>query len=177
MGGCESYEGEGAGQPIGDSLDSYPDRESAQMRLEELATAESDVEPELVSDDSPKATVTKKERDGEHPASHYLVVEDPEAPSTWHLRVMGMDGEPDHRLMGAAWAALHEGYRGQTYQGPGKREALAALKRLYKQEDMPMPGMTGGKASHVMVKALPGNEIEILVPYGGPFYGGENSGG
>lgn len=86
-----------------------------------------------------KATVTKSEADGDHPASHYLVVEDPEKPTTWHLRVMGMDGKPDHRLMGAAMASLTGGYRGQKYEGPNKTEAMDKLKAMYKAEDMQMP--------------------------------------
>ena len=43
--------------------------------------------------------------------SDYLVVEDRAKPSTYHLQVR-KSGKPDHRLMGAAWAALHGGYRG-----------------------------------------------------------------
>ena len=83
--------------------------------------------------------VTKKEGDGEHPASHYLIVEDAESPSTWHLRVRNASGDLDHRLMGAAWAALHSGYRGNVYDGPGRPEAIAKLKRLYEGEDMTPP--------------------------------------
>jgi hypothetical protein len=82
---------------------------------------------------------TKSEGDGDHPASHYLVVEDPEKPTTWRLRVRGTDGELDHGLMGGAWAALHGGYRGNKYEGPNKEMALAKLKRFYKQEGMDTP--------------------------------------
>ena len=82
----------------------------------------------------------KSEGDGEHPASHYLVVEDPEKTSTWHLRVRNAKGELDHSLMGGAWAALHGGYRGNKYEGPKKAEALAKLKELYKREGMSTPG-------------------------------------
>src|SRR3990172_937703 len=78
----------------------------------------------------------KGEKDGDHPARHYLVVEDPEKTTTWHLRVKGTDGQPDHRLMGAAWAALHGGYRGNKYEGPNKDEAIAKLKRMYAAEGM-----------------------------------------
>lgn len=74
------------------------------------------------------------------PASAYLVVEDPQKVTTWHLAVLDAAGKPDHRLMGAAWAALHGGYRGNKYEGPGKTEALARLKRLYADEKMPLPG-------------------------------------
>jgi hypothetical protein len=83
--------------------------------------------------------MTKKEADGEHPSSHYLVVEDAEKPTTWHLRVRGADGKPDHRLMGAAWAALHGGYRGNKYEGPGKETAIAKLRALYRSEGMDTP--------------------------------------
>jgi HK97 family phage prohead protease len=92
------------------------------------------------------ATVTalkaamRSESDGKHPSSHYLVVEDPEKPSTWHLRVRDVNGDPDHRLMGAAWAALHGGYRGNRYEGPDKQEAIRKLRALYEQEDMEPPG-------------------------------------
>lgn len=83
---------------------------------------------------------TKSEQDGNHPGSHYLVVEDPKSPSTWHLRVKDASGKVDPRLLGAAWAALHEGYRGNKYEGPGKEEAIAKLRRLYKAEGMTPPG-------------------------------------
>jgi hypothetical protein len=68
----------------------------------------------------------------------YLVVEDRTKPSTWHLQVR-RNGTPDHRLMGAAWAALHGGFRGNTYQGPNKTDALAKLKRLYAAEKLELP--------------------------------------
>ena len=84
--------------------------------------------------------VTKTETDGEHPANHYLVVEDPKTVTTWHLRVRGMDGKPDHRLMGAAFAALHGGYRGNKYEGPNKGAAIAQLAKMYIAEGMPLPG-------------------------------------
>lgn len=83
--------------------------------------------------------VTRTEADGEHPAGHYLVVEDPETVTTWHLRVRDVSGDPDHRLMGAAWAALHGGYRGNRYEGPGKAEAIAKLTRMYDAEGMDVP--------------------------------------
>jgi hypothetical protein len=68
-----------------------------------------------------------------------LVVEDPQKPTTWHLRVRNASGKLDHGLMGGAWAALHGGYRGNKYAGPNKEMALAKLKRLYKQEGMDTP--------------------------------------
>jgi phage I-like protein len=41
--------------------------------------------------------------------------------------------------MGAAWAALHSGYRGNKYEGPGKEAAIAKLNALYKSEGMELP--------------------------------------
>jgi hypothetical protein len=74
-------------------------------------------------------------------ATDYLVVEDSKKPSTWHLPVK-RNGKPDHDLMGAAWAALHEGHRGNKYQGPDKAKALSKLKALYKSEGMDVPTKT-----------------------------------
>lgn len=48
-------------------------------------------------------------------------------------------GKFDPHLAGAAWAALHEGYRGNKYEGPDKEAAIAKLKRLYKEHGMPLP--------------------------------------
>jgi len=62
-----------------------------------------------------------------------------------HLPVTGEDGKPDHHLMGAAWAALHEGYRGNKYEGPNKAEAIAKLKAMYKSEGIDTPSES---ASH-----------------------------
>ena len=56
-----------------------------------------------------------------------------------HLPYTKDDGKPDHRLMGAAWAALHGGYRGNKYSGPGKADAIAKLTQLYKSEGMDTP--------------------------------------
>lgn len=69
----------------------------------------------------------------------FLVVEDREKPTTWHLQVR-RNGKVDHNLMGGAWAALHKGFRGNKYEGPDKAGALRRLIALYKSEDMPTPG-------------------------------------
>jgi hypothetical protein len=59
------------------------------------------------------------------------------------------NGKLDHRLMGAAYAALTVGFRGNKYEGPGKAAALTKLKKLYTSEDMPLPG-DGEKAGRRM---------------------------
>jgi len=70
----------------------------------------------------------------ERPDSDFLVVAD----GKQHLPVK-RDGKPDHNLMGAAWAALHGGYRGNQYEGPDKSSAIAKLKKLYASEGMETP--------------------------------------
>jgi hypothetical protein len=72
------------------------------------------------------------------PAGDFLVVDDPEKPSTWHLPVK-VNGEIDRRLMGAAWAALHKGSHGNKYEGPGKEQAIRDLRAMYRDEDIEMP--------------------------------------
>ena len=66
----------------------------------------------------------------------YLVTE---KDGTTHLPYTKDDGTPDHDLMGAAWAALHGGYRGKKYDGPDKAGAIRRLKALYKSEKMDLP--------------------------------------
>lgn len=53
------------------------------------------------------------------------------------------NGKVDHRLMGAAYAALHGGYRGNKYEGPNKQEAIRKLTALYKSEGLDTPGSKG----------------------------------
>lgn len=85
---------------------------------------------------------TKTEGGKSYPAKSYLVVGDKEQPSTWHLRVRDENGAPDHRVMGAAWAALHSGFRGNKYEGSQKSQAIERLKKLYLAEDLPLPDET-----------------------------------
>jgi len=92
-----------------------------------------------MDDNEIEATVTKSEGDGNHPSSHYLVVEDPQKPTTWHLRYKNTEGKVDSHLLGGAWAALHGGYRGNKYEGPDKEKALAKLKSAYKSAGMETP--------------------------------------
>lgn len=71
-----------------------------------------------------------------------------------HLPVTGDDGKPDHRLMGAAWAALHSEYRGKSYEGPDKSGAKARLAAMYKSEGMDTPSTSdhadlNGKWIHI----------------------------
>ena len=91
----------------------------------------------------------------------YLVVEDRAKPSTWHLQVK-RNGTPDHGLMGAAWAALHGGYRGNPYQGPNKATALAKLRALYRAEQMDLPAEKA-LSSFAVYKDQAGRERWVMV--------------
>jgi hypothetical protein len=97
---------------------------------------------EQQADNGDLQEATTKTVDGKsYPASDFLVMGDPEKPSTWHLPVK-RNGKPNHRLMGAAKAALTVGYRGNKYEGPDKQKAISKLKALYRSEDMAWDGET-----------------------------------
>jgi hypothetical protein len=114
---------------------------------------------EAASGEAKKESITKSEQDGSHPSSHYLVVIDPAKPTTWHLRYRNKAGAIDRGLLGAAWAALHKGFRGNAYAGPNKAEAIAKLTKLYHGEGLKTPDETATKkeltASIAMATAAP----------------------
>ena len=49
------------------------------------------------------------------------------------------DGALSRSLCGAAWAALHGGYRGNKYEGEGKAEAIKKLTGIYKRNGWDLP--------------------------------------
>lgn len=131
-------------------------------------------DPELVDEIDRKAKllgkseteelVTKaktKTIDGKpRPAGDFLVVDDAEKPGTWSLPVK-VNGKLDRRLMGAAWAALHKGFRGQKFEGPGKQEAIDRLKKFYKQANAEPPSV--GKADlEIYEDILSGPDIQQM---------------
>src|SRR5208337_142701 len=70
-------------------------------------------------------------------AKQFLVID---SDGKGHLPVRdSANGPLNHHLMGAAWAALHGGYRGNKYEGPGKEAAITKLESLYKSEGMDLP--------------------------------------
>ena len=76
-------------------------------------------------------------------SKQYLVVDED---GKGHLPVRdSADGPLNHHLMGAAWAALHGGYRGNKYEGPGKQVAIEKLKALYHSEGMELPSLSGDR--------------------------------
>lgn len=116
--------------------------ERAQEEL--VGKSETETSPALVikadgDNDGEIERAKMKTVDGKkYPAGDFLVVEDPDKPSTWHLQ-FARNGKPDHGLMGSAWAALHKGFRGKKYEGPDRAKALRKLKGVYKKEDMELP--------------------------------------
>ena len=86
-----------------------------------------------------KAAMTKKIGGEQLPAGAFLVVGDPAKVGTWHLPVKRASGKADRARMGAAWAALHGGYRGHKYQGEGKAQAIVKLKKLYSEVGASVP--------------------------------------
>lgn len=88
-----------------------------------------------------EAAKTKTVNGKARPKGDFLVVEDPDKPTTWRLPVK-VNGTLDRRLCGAAWAALFSpgGHRGQKYAGPDKAKAGRRLKAIYKSQDWELPG-------------------------------------
>jgi cation transport regulator len=107
--------------------------------VERAEDAEEESECECPEDAIPVVEEAKTKTVGgeSFPSSDFLVVEEADKPSTWHLQVK-KHGKPDHGLMGAAKAALTSegGHRGNKYEGPNKAEATRKLKALYKSEKM-----------------------------------------
>jgi hypothetical protein len=103
-----------------------------------------------------EAAMTQRTKAAGSPGD-FLIVEDPKKSSTWHLQVK-RNGTPDHGLMGSAWAALHSGFRGNVYQGPGKTAAIGKLKALYRSEKMDLPS----EKSFTVFKDASGKQRWIL---------------
>ena len=98
-----------------------------------------------------KCGKAEKEDDKEtDKAVKYLVTKDGET----HLPYTKDDGKPDHHLMGAAWAALHGGYRGNKYEGPDKQKAIKRLKQLYAREGMDTPAEKGERIDGLLKTML-----------------------
>jgi cation transport regulator ChaB len=126
--------------------------------------------PEVGANDKPGKwlSLTKKEPDGEHPASHYLHVEDSSKPSTWHLPVKDTSGKISPRHLGAAHAALTKGFRGKKYGGPGKGKALAKLRNLYHSAGMEWPEDSASKKEKAMATPVEKGKIQGAPVPGSP---------
>lgn len=57
-----------------------------------------------------------------------------------HLPYTDASGKISPGRLGAAWAALHGGYRGSKYEGPNKQAAIAKLKSIYRRMGKRPPG-------------------------------------
>lgn len=81
-------------------------------------------------DDEDDVEASKKELGG------HLVTDDK---GNKHLPTT-VNGKTDWGHVGAAWAALHGGYRGNKYEGPDKEAAIAKLRKMYEAHGMTPPG-------------------------------------
>ncbi|HEY6021328.1 MAG TPA: hypothetical protein VIY48_15920, partial [Candidatus Paceibacterota bacterium] len=107
--------------------------------------------------------------------SDFLVVEDINQKSTWHLPYK-KNGTPDRRLCGAAWAALHGGYRGNKYEGPQKQAAIAKLRRVYKSQGWDLPSEGKVAASNDQDEVEEDDTLVHLSEYElGPTIGGDRA--
>src|SRR5690348_590336 len=66
------------------------------------------------------------------------------------------NGQLDHGLLGAAHAALFSpsGFRGKPYEGPGKEEAKAKLRALYKEAGLEWPSEAASENSEQQIRFL-----------------------
>ena len=130
---------EDAASIIGEELAEEIEEKAKKILETESLVIKADVDDKVPEEEDVVETKAKtKTVDGKpRPAGDFLVVEDPDKPSTWHLPVK-VNGKPDHKLMAAARAALTApgGHRGKKYEGPDKAAALKKLKALYKSEGM-----------------------------------------
>lgn len=102
-----------------------------------LAFIESELKEAEAGEDPDDAMPGQKAMtEGSDSQGGFLVKEDD---GTTHLPTT-RGGKLDHGMMGAAWAALHGGYRGSKYEGPNKQSAIDKLTALYKKEGMDTPG-------------------------------------
>lgn len=102
----------------------------------------------------------KTENGVEYPASDFAYVPDPSAPSSWKLRLTSTPGgDPDARIVGAAIAALGEGFRGNKVEIPSedldavKAKVRSAWKHIHgNDEEVPAVIACGmhGDEDHVM---------------------------
>ena len=127
-------------EQVSQNLLSDKDTTDKRGALAKLSGEFSEMLAEEVEDvtDEFKAALYQTRGGRKYPRSSFLVAEG-DKPSEWGLPVKNPDGTPNHRLMGAAHAALTSGFRGKKYGGPNKETALAKLKRLYKKEGMKWP--------------------------------------
>lgn len=109
-------------------------------------------------------SLTKTERDGEHPASHYLSVGDSSKVSTWHLPVKDTSGRISKAYLGSAHAAL----TGNKFDGPGKGKALAKLHNLYKSAGLAWPGDTDSNKEKAMTTLTDKGKIPTAPVPGNP---------
>lgn len=125
------YKHDGSGNKVGSTHGCHPSRPDAVKQLRALYWAEG---KEYDLDEKARADLKPED---------FLVVEDPELKTTWHLPITKTPGgEPDRGMAGAAHAALFSpsGFRGKKYEGPKKGEAQKRLKSIYSRMGWPWPG-------------------------------------
>lgn len=95
------------------------------------------------------SSMTKKEK--KKAGVKYLVTD---SDGNGYLPYTRGDGKPNHNLMGAAWAALHGGYRGNKYEGPDKAGAIKRLKQVYAREGMETPSEKSARITDLIKSTL-----------------------
>lgn len=107
-----------------------------------------------VIEDSVIRAVTKTEGGCAHPPSHYLVAEDSQHPTTWHMLVKNCSGSYDRGHASAAYAALTSNHRGHAYAGPNKSGALSKLHSIYNSQGWQWPSENKAELRSVIEEVI-----------------------
>lgn len=125
------YKHDESGNKVGPKRGCHPNRPDAIKQLRALYAAE-----------GKEYDLGEKARSDLKPGD-FLVVENPELKTSWHLPITKTPGgEPERGMCAAAHAALFatRGFRGKKYEGPKKEEAKKRLKSIYSRMGWPWPG-------------------------------------
>jgi len=164
---------EDAASIIGDELADELEEEAALIGKSEalvIKSEEEEIEDEPIVEEAEieekvpeilvEEAMTKKESWGNEPMGSYLVHEDPEHPTTWHLPVK-KHGKPDRGLATAAYQALFSDHRGNAYGGSSAGEAKKKLRSFYKSQGWEWPADKKSK-SEVDMEEEPQDVLELL---------------
>lgn len=116
--------------------------------------------------------MAKKKTEGgrEFSSSAYLVVPDPDLPSTWKLRIEEEPGKVTPAQLGRAAAALGPGFRGNkvSLTKEERASALRKLRGLYKSHDVEdMPSVLQQAMADVATRRMKRNLKRLVVVDGG----------
>lgn len=139
---AEEHEGGGEGDGEGVVADAMTAGETAEQDEGAASAGDAAVDEDPQAQAKEQAQKFKTENGQRFTRGAFLVVPDPNLPSTWKVRVEASPGKVTVAQLGAAHAALFKSYRGKTLQATPAQIAAAKrkLRALYKSHNAPFPG-------------------------------------